>query len=461
MTLMDYGSFCLFVGLSIWSLGSPRQRDSHGQRHRALLLLAASACIRLAGQVLAIHVIGALALVVDSYALGLLLGLAQRRRPLSPFWLSVLFACALPVERILQRTLGYALQQLSAGSACALLTRVDARIVCHGTRIQLPNTSLLIDLPCSGASALVLLLVLLATLLAVARPRWQHAIPALVSVLVGAWLSNSLRILLLAVGVIHPLAGIDVMRQPWHEFVGLLALLPACALLLWLFVRIHRTTRAATPTPPLVGSAEEQKAKRPKRAIIQTQPARILLAFAFLLLALVVVTRTPQPLDAGQRLSRPYAPRYLAGEYGHPLPLLPKEQAYFEQFGGAATKMQYGERGLLITHTESPLRHLYAPDECLRGLGFEMEYLGTHAQVLPTAVYRARSPDGALWKVTVSFIAADGRTASNVAEAVWYWLQAPQPWFAVQRIVPWGRTAAADHEWDRQLFAALDYPVGP
>jgi hypothetical protein len=139
--------------------------------------------------------------------------------------------------------------------------------------------------------------------------------------------------------------------------------------------------------------------------------------------------------------------------------LLAKEQAYFEQFGGAATKMQYAERGLLITHTQSPLRHLHAPDECLRGLGFEVEYLGSHAALMPTAVYRAVSPDGAAWKVAVSFVAGDGTAASNVAEAVWHWFQAPQPWFAVQRIVPWGSSTVADNEWDRRLFAALDYPI--
>jgi hypothetical protein len=179
-------------------------------------------------------------------------------------------------------------------------------------------------------------------------------------------------------------------------------------------------------------------------------------SLVFLLLAMVIISRTPQPLDVGRELAKPYAPHYLAGTYGQPVALLAKERAYFEQFGGAAIKMQYAERGLLITRTESPLRHLHAPDECLRGLGFEVDYLGSHDKQLPTAVYRAVSPDGAEWKVSVSFISGNGATASNVAEAVWQWLQRPQPWMAIQRISPWNSSSEADNDWDRKLFAALD-----
>jgi len=442
--------FLLVTALLAWSLGSPRQQASGGHLRWALLLLLATALVRLAGQLLAVNVVGALALVVDVYALGLLLGLQHRRRTLSPLWLALLFACALPLERILQRTLGYLLQQLSAWSSCSLLTWVDGGVVCSGTRITLPGATLLIDLPCSGASALVLLAVVLSALMAVARPGWRWGLVALLSVPLAAWLSNSLRILLLALGVMHPPAGVDVMAQPWHELVGLLALVPGLGLLIWVFFLVLRSKR-------------EPIAQRQRQPEVQNRSpstaALLPLSLLFLPLALLIVTLTPQPLDAGRVLEKPYAPRFLAGEYGQSVPLLPKERAYFEQYGGAAVKAQYADRGLLITHTESPLRHLHAPDECLRGLGFAVEYLGSHAKLLPTAVYRAVAPEGDVWRVSVSFVAADGSTASNVAEAVWQWLQAPQPWFAVQRIAPWDSAAEADNGWDRQLFAALDYPI--
>lgn len=442
--------FLLFAALLLWSLTSPRQpvATPAGQR-LALGLLLASALARLTGQLLAINLIGALTLVVDVYALGRLLALDQRRRALSPFWLALLFACALPLERMLQRTLGFALQQLSAWSACGLLTRIDQAIRCDGTRIQLPAETLLIDLPCSGVSALVLYAVVLCALLALARPGWRGGLLALAALPLTAWLANGLRILLLALGVLHPVAGIEVMRQPWHELAGLLALLPGLALLWWLFQAIQRPLPAVPSHGPAPGQAE---AVGPG--------ATLAAALGFLPLALLIVTATPRPLDAGPRLEPPHAPRYLAGEYGQPVPLLAKEQAYFERFGGAASKVRYGERGLLLTRTASPLRHLHAPDECLRGLGFAVEYLGSHADPLPTAVYGATAPDGARWRVSVSFVGADGATASNVAEAVWHWLRRPQPWMALQRIAPWDSPPANDLDWERQLLAALDLPIG-
>jgi hypothetical protein len=72
----------------------------------ALTLILVSATVRLAGQVLAINTVGALCLVLDVYALGLLLRLARRARPISPAWLAVVFAFSLPLERIVQRTIG-------------------------------------------------------------------------------------------------------------------------------------------------------------------------------------------------------------------------------------------------------------------------------------------------------------------------------------------------------------------
>jgi hypothetical protein len=193
-----------------------------------------------------------------------------------------------------------------------------------------------------------------------------------------------------------------------------------------------------------------------KRAFSPVSPASG--ALAFFLLALVIITRTPHPVDSGSVLDTPYAPRFLAGEYGQVVPLLDKERHYFERFGGAAIKVQYAERGLLITQTQSPLRHLHAPDECLRGLGFSVDYVGSHATFLPTAVYRAQSPDGRLWRVSVSFVSRSGKTATHVAEAVWHWFRTPETWMAMQRIAPWDSPTAENRDWDQQLFAALDIP---
>jgi hypothetical protein len=79
-----------------------------GERRRlgfALLILGALA--RLIGIALGIRAIGAMALLSDVYALGLMLELDRRPQPLSPAWLALLFTYALPLQHLLQRLLGF------------------------------------------------------------------------------------------------------------------------------------------------------------------------------------------------------------------------------------------------------------------------------------------------------------------------------------------------------------------
>ncbi|MFP5305486.1 MAG: archaeosortase/exosortase family protein [Gammaproteobacteria bacterium] len=107
--------------LALWSWTSEQQPGSDSNRRYAYALLALSALVSLVGQLLRVNVVGALTLALDVYALGTLAGLHARRRAVSPLWLSVLFALALPLERVLQRLAGYALQQLAASGACGVL----------------------------------------------------------------------------------------------------------------------------------------------------------------------------------------------------------------------------------------------------------------------------------------------------------------------------------------------------
>ena len=90
--------FLAAAGLLAWSISSPLVEPARRQHGLAFGLIALSASVRLAGQVLAINTIGALCLVLDVYALGLLLGLSARVRSLAPAWLAVVFAFSLPLE---------------------------------------------------------------------------------------------------------------------------------------------------------------------------------------------------------------------------------------------------------------------------------------------------------------------------------------------------------------------------
>ncbi|SVE30726.1 uncharacterized protein METZ01_LOCUS483580, partial [marine metagenome] len=161
--------FCICAGLFLWSVTS--ERTAHTVNLRLpLFLLAVSALTRLVGQVLAINVIGAMTLVLDVYAIGHLAAVGFRKRPISPGWLATCFAFSLPLERIIQRTMGYGLQSVSADGACLVLGSIFDNVRCNGVRILIDHQDVLVDLPCSGARALILVLLFYAACMTVCRP---------------------------------------------------------------------------------------------------------------------------------------------------------------------------------------------------------------------------------------------------------------------------------------------------
>ena len=445
----DYESHGFLISLCaaavfIWSFRSPRT-DSGAPEQAVWLLFLFTAAVRLAGKVLAVNTIGALALVLDVLALGLAAGLARRRRAVSPFWLAALFALSLPVERLIQRALGFGLQLLSAEGAAGLLS-LFWEVELEGVRLILAGQEVLVDLPCSGARGVTMLLVLLCALMAVRRPGfWAGALAVLTAVL-GALMGNVLRISLLSVGLVFPqyLGGINVMAQPWHDLIGLAGLALSAAPLLFLSRRFPAAAPTAAPGRP--------RFKLELKAV----PA-LGAACAFLAASLLIINIPARPLDvSGLKISDLELPLYLNGHFQQSLPLSRQEEVYFTRFGGAAAKALYGENALMLVRTSSPLRHLHAPDECLRGLGFRVDYLGRGSGGPSTAVYKAVSPEGRAYRVSVSFASGDGRAVGSVAEAVWGWLRDGGAWTAVQRLVPWEEGDEAARRWDAAVMAVLD-----
>ncbi|NNF78999.1 MAG: exosortase T [Rhizobiales bacterium] len=243
-----YLVFAIALGLFVWSASSPlKVRGENCHKQTAIALLILSALVRLASQVLAINTIGALCLVVDVFALAILLRLPLRARPLSAFWLAGVFVFSLPLERIIQRTIGYGLQQLSADGACAVLSGFYSNLVCEGTRIVVNGVDVLVDLPCSGAQTLLLGLLGFCVSAAICRAKPIAVVAGLIATLVTACVANLLRIAVLAVGLAEPgkFGGINVMAQPWHDLIGLTAMLLICAVLA-VWVRLAwRPTRVA------------------------------------------------------------------------------------------------------------------------------------------------------------------------------------------------------------------------
>jgi exosortase/archaeosortase family protein len=453
--------FLAGAGLLAWSFTSPLVDPAPRRRSLALGLIALSASVRLAGQVLAINTIGALCLVLDVYALGLLLGLGARVRAVSPAWLAVVFAFSLPLERIVQRSIGYLLQQVSAAGACGLLGSVYDSVVCEGVRIVLAGKDVLVDLPCSGARAILLTLLAFAGAAAVCRPAPLPAAAGFAIALGAALTANIVRIVVLAVGIAEPwrLGGIAVMEQPWHDLIGLATLALACAPLLAWAQRVWRPAPGRTTFGMPLWSIPDRIARDGWWLGSPTPQRRLStgLSLAALAGALIIVNLPRAPIDVGQRNLALSLPISLAGYSGVPVALDPREQAFFTQHGGSALKGQYGPHGLTLVRTTSPLRHLHTPDDCLRGLGFRVAYLGTEFAPVPTAVYSAIAPDGARYRVDVSFVSDRGEVTGNIATAVWRWLNGEaRAWTAVQRISPEQTTMLQHVRWTAAVVAALE-----
>ena len=260
----------------------------------------------------------------------------------------------------------------------------------------------------------------------------------------GIFVGNIVRIALLAAGVAAGPAqlGFDVMAEPWHGLVGLLSLgLSAFFLLIW--------ANAVHPTA-LAGAA-------PVRPAVRIYGIRS--AVMFCVIAIAVVAAPHRPIDVGARTVSISAPPRIGDYSAVATPLTPAEQRYFEQYGGAAVKARYGPYALLLTRTTAPLRHLHAPDECLRGLGYRVEYVGLRFTPSPSARYRADAPDGRSYEIDTRFISSKGQVAASVSEAVWIWLRDRSTvWTAVQRLAPAGSDAQAQAVFDAGVIAALDLP---
>ena len=451
--------FLVCAGLFLWSVTSPRNSTRPGNTRWAVILLTATALIRLVGQVFAVNIIGALALVIDIYALATLAGVQHRLRPISPGWLAVCFLFVLPLERVMQHSIGFGLQSLSAGSACLILGGLFDNVSCHGVRILINQKDVLVDLPCSGARTLLLLQLFYAACMTVYRPNLTSGLFGFCVTLFSSLWINIFRIMVLAVGIAYPemVLDIDVMAEPGHSLLGLAALALGCLpILLW-----ARFTEENPKSRNRNVDFDPAENLLPSQAIgfvlhkFKTYP--MAMAVGFLILAGGIVSLPRTPIDVARPGIKISLPMMIDNHEGISSPLLPKEKIYFTQYGGAAAKALYGNNGLLVIQTSSPLRHLHSPDECLRGLGFEVQHIGISYDTIPTAVYKATTAEGQSYRIAVSFVSDQDHITSNVSEAVWYWMQGSgSVWSAIQRISPWEQDTSVIRRWDRAVLAALD-----
>jgi exosortase len=445
--------------LMLWSLrsGVAPPRPNKRSITKPMLILVSTAVIRLLGQLLGVHVIGAMALVLDLYAVGLLLGLERRPRSLSPGWLALLFAFSLPLERIVQRTIGYGLQHISAKGACELLSLGPDPVQCEGLRILINSVDVLVDLPCSGARSLLLLLMLFAALSAVTQPSVRRSSAGLIITMVAAVLTNMVRICMLAIGLAYPelVGGISVMDSPWHDAIGSVAfMMGAVPILIW---ALHIPKKIQTTRPSYMNSLAVRmgRLKNPPRP-----PRHRRLAALFFTAGCVVIILLPaHPVDVARKLPPPSLPERIGAFIGKVDPLSSQEINYFSRYGGGAARAAYGPFALLLVQTTAPLRHLHAPDECLSGVGHKVRYKSMRHTPIPTAVYQSTAPNGRKWNIQVTYVSDRGELSASVAEAIWRWLKNPTTsWTMVQRIIPWELAQNEQNIWDESVMRSLDLP---
>lgn len=412
----------------------------------ALILLSLTALVRLVGQILGVNVIGALALVVDVYAIGLLLGLQYRQRAISPFWLAVLFGFALPFEHVMQHTMGYALQHVSAVGACQILNLGTSPVQCEGLRILLAGKDVLVDLPCSGARGLLLLFILFSALAAITRPNWIYASIGVAITLIAAFMVNVIRIVLLAIGLAY-VTEIDVMAPPYHDLIGLIALGIGIIPILWWAMKVPKAKPA-------------KMFKVFKGFKVNLSKNWRVISLIFLIFAVVIVNLPVYPVDVARKVSSPTLPSFIGNFRAIPGSLSPQERNYFTQYGGGAAKASYGPFGLLVVNTSAPLRHLHTPIQCLSGAGHKVRYVTSTYGRLPTAIYHSTDPQGQKWLIRVTFIDDNGMMTPYVSEAVWQWLQNRNiNWTMVQRIAPFYLGKEEIDEWDIAVARALELPI--
>ena len=458
--------FLICVVMFFWGITSPLLNCRPIDKKKPFLLLFVSACVRLFGQIAAINVIGALTLVIDVYALSQITGLGKRKRFVSPFWLAVCFGFSLPLERIVQRSIGYGLQNLSADGACSILSTFYENVTCYGVRILINTQDVMVDLPCSGARSVLLLLFFYCCCAAVSRFNCVIAALGFGVTLLSALMMNIVRICVLAIGIGFPVAGIDVMDQPFHDLIGLSALaLGAVPILFWVrrFSKKHKPVHHVLDQALWVVPRSVQRdgwwlESSPKP---REKKASLALALLCVLGACVICNLPRKAMDVSRQdipLNMPYS---LNGVIGVPRSLSTAEKVYFTQYGGSAEKASYDDHGLMIVRTSAPLRHLHAPDECLRGLGMKVEYQGPDYKTIPSAIYKATDRDGNSYRIAVSFMSEDQSIiTTNISEAVWRWMQNPdQSWTAVQRISPWNSPKKNNLIFDHAVVAALDISI--
>lgn len=437
----------LVVGLLVASArSSPVDDGTPAHRGIALVALGIGATVRVVGHLAGVDVIGGLVLVVDVVAIAMWLDTPRRRFALSPLWLGALATLALPLERLLQRGLGYPLQHTSATLGGGLADLV-VPVTRDGLRLYADDIPVLVDAPCSGARGLTVVAIAFCALATMRRPGTAASAAGVGVTLAAALTGNAIRIAVIVTGVARPswFADANPLDGALHEAIGALGLATSLAMVLAWASRVRPSTLARTVAAPIA----------PRDATPWFVAAAVSAAF-------VAVVPVQSPFDASGEVPAAVLPDRVGGLAGVPAPLTTAERRAYVRHGGEVTRTQYGAVSVILVHTRSPLRHLHDPAECLAALGWTVTRVGAPTALLPHGEWTATAPDGSRWAVRASWVAGDATVATSISEVVWRWLSTPGAlWRGVIRIAPASLPAHVVDDLDRGLVGALALPESP
>lgn len=270
----------------------------------------------------------------------------------------------LPLGDHAQLYLGVPARRLSADVVAAVLGHSGVAHVAAETVLVLESGLVYVDAPCSGIRSVWTGAVFFAgaTWLVRARLdlRWLAHGALLLLLLV---LANIVRVL--AIVVLGPVLGLEVIAQLVHEPLGILGFGGACAVV---YLSLHATTRARTPSVAPSAAPVGLHAHTQARDGRSTSTLAVPSALITTALALTLYAPAPPPPPA-------ITPRFVLP--GEPLPLTEAEASLFARVGGTtALKRGFTWEGraasLLVVHSTAWRAH-HAPEVCLASAGYRVE----------------------------------------------------------------------------------------
>lgn len=272
---------------------------------------------------------------------------------------------SLPVVSTLNFYFGYPLRLLVTQSANILLHLAGLAVTAQGTALSLSGQTVEIDAPCSGLKTLWFSLYMTATLGSSYRLPLPRFVLLSMVALLAAIVANVMRVSSLfyvETGLLTNTIFAD-QEKFVHESVGVASFI-FVGIILILYAKYLSNPEQAQSKPE---NLENKKAELTSWLFWQS----------FIVLSIIAVVpffncavKTEQ-----SHFVFPGWPKEFEGQALVPNQLGPEQELFLEGFPGQAAIFSCGRRQVLMRWIEHESRQVHSSSDCLRGLGYEVNYL--------------------------------------------------------------------------------------